>query len=249
MGRPRKMTTEQMISVVDSYYYAKAERNEKRMKCSLIAAYAVELGYQASGYDFARNFEIREHIERMKCWAEVEADNYNCNKNMTAYRNLDVVGFVRNNKEYHQLVKALTELDAHWKGVYEHADSIAEQNKKLMQEKAKGEAMLKETNAECESIKSDNTGLSRENNKLIAENRYLRKMLRTYLYPAVANEILLAENELTEADVRATDKAVADMTEFSAPLSLHKSVAHDLTILSEEDALLSRMWGECDDDF
>jgi regulator of replication initiation timing len=249
MARPRKMTVEQMISVVDSYYYARAERNEKRMKCSLIAAYAVELGYQASGYDFARNLEVREHIERMKCWAEVEADSYQCNKNMTAYKTLDVAGFIRNNKEYHQLVKALTELDAYWKRVYEHADATTEQNKKLMREKAKVETVLKETITECDNLKSDNAALSRENNKLIAENRYLRKMLRTYLYPAVANEILLAENELTEADVRATDKAIADMTEFSAPLSLHKSVTHDLKIQSEEDSLLSRMWGECDDDY
>jgi hypothetical protein len=39
------------------------------------------------------------------------------------------------------------------------------------------------------------------------------------------------------------------MTEFSVPLSLPESVAHDLAVQSEEDALLSRMWGECDDDF
>jgi predicted nuclease with TOPRIM domain len=249
MGRPRKMTVEQMISVVDSYYYARAERNEKRMKCSLIAAYAVELGYHAEGYDFARNMEVREHIERMKCYAEVEADDYEYNKVVTAYKNLDVTAFIRNNKEHLQLVKSLSELDAYWKRVYEYADATAAQNKKLMQEKAKSEAMLKETIAECDKAKSDNAALSREKNKLITENRYLRKMLRTYLYPAVANEILLEENELTEADVRATDKAIADMTEFSAPLSLHKSVAHDLAIQSEEDALLNRMWGECDDDY
>ena len=66
-------------------------------------------------------------------------------------------------------------------------------------------------------------------------------MLRTYLYPAVANEILLSKNELTEADVRATDKAIADMAEFSTPLSLHKSVAHDLAVQSEEDGLLSKI--------
>lgn len=56
----------------------------------------------------------------------------------------------------------------------------------------------------------------------------------------------MEENELSEADVRAADIAIADMTEFSAPLSLHKSVAHDLAVQSEEDALISRMLGECD---
>lgn len=98
MGRPRKMTVEQMISVVDSYYYAQAERNEKRMKC----------------------------------YAKVEADDYEYNKVVTAYKNLDVTAFIRNNKEHLQLVKPLSELDARWKRVYEHADVIAKQNKKLL---------------------------------------------------------------------------------------------------------------------
>lgn len=247
MARPRKMTVEQMISVVDSYYLARAERNEKLLKCSLIASYAVELGYQAEGYDFARNLEVREHIERMKCYAEVEAEDYHNEKILTAYKSLDVAGFIRSNKEYLQLVKALTELDSYWKRVYEQADMTAAQNKKLMREKANCESLLKEAVAEGGSLKSDNAALSRANNKLVAENRYLRKMLRTYLYPAVANEILLEEGELTEPDIRATDKAVSDMTEFSAPLSLRESVADDIQIQSEEEELLRRMWGKCDE--
>ncbi len=72
-------------------------------------------------------------------------------------------------------------------------------------------------------------------------------MLRMYLYPAVANEILIVEGELTEPDIRATDKAVLDMTEFSAPLSLRESVAADIQVQSEEDELLDRMWRECDE--
>lgn len=144
-------------------------------------------------------------------------------------------------------MKALTELDSYWKRVYEQADMTAAQNKKLMREKSKRESALKEAVAQGESLKSDNAALSRERNKLAAENRYLRKMLRMYLYPAVANEILIEEGELTEPDIRATDKAVLDMTEFSAPLSLRESVAADIQVQSEEDELLDRMWRECDE--
>jgi predicted nuclease with TOPRIM domain len=236
-----------MISIVDSYYLARAERNEKLLKCSLIAAYAVELGYQAEGYDFARNLEVREHIERMKCYAEVEAEDYQYEKIQTAYKSLDVAGFIRSNKEYLQLVKALTALDSYWKRVYEQADMTAAQNKKLMREKSNCESVLREAVAEGESLRADNAALSRTNNKLVAENRYLRKMLRTYLYPAVANEILIEEGELAAPDIRATDKAVLDMTEFSAPLSLRESVAADIRIQSEEEELLQRMWRECDE--
>jgi hypothetical protein len=248
MSRPRKMTTEQMISVVDSYYLTRADANEKLMKCSLIAAYAVELGYRAEGYDFARNMEVREHIERMKCFAEVEAERYQTRKAiMPAYKSLDIAGFIRNNRETTIIAKALAELDAYWKRIYEQAEKMATQNNVLMKEKVGYETLMKAEASARDSLDSDNTELSALNNKLAAENRYLRKMLRIYLYPAVANEILMKENVLKECDTQVSDAAVRDMTEFSAPQSLRESVASDLELLSEDEQLLAKMWRLCDE--
>jgi len=246
MARPRKMTTEQMISVVDSYYLTRANDNEKRLKCTLIADYAVELGYQVKGYDFARNWEVREHIERMKCYAEVQAEENMREKIASAYKSLDIAGFLRSNREYTQLVKALAELDAYWKRIYEHAEMASAKNKSLMEERSGYESALKESVAQHETLKADNAEISVKSNKLIIENRYLRKMLRTYLYPAVANEILIKENALKEAATQATETAVADMTEFNAPQSLRESVASDMAVQTEDEQLLSKMWGLCD---
>ena len=247
MARPRKMTTEQMISVVDSYYLTRAEDNEKHMKCSLIAAYAVELGYRAAGYDFARNMEVREHIERMKCFAEVQAENQMYEKIATAYKNLDIDGFIRRNSEYTQLAKALAELDAYWKRIYEHAEMISTQNKKLMKEKAGYEAALKKSVAMGEQLKADKTDLSVKNSKLSAENRYLRKMLRTYLYPAVADEILKNENEPPQTDTEVTKAAVCDFIENGIPKSFDASVSKDNQIQSETERFMEKLWRECDE--
>lgn len=246
MARPRKMTTEQMISVVDSYYLTRAEGNEKRLKCSLIAAYAVELGYSAEGYDFARNVEVREHLESMKDRMSAQVEHQVHGKNDTVYKSLDIAGFIRCNKEYTQLVKALTELDTYWARVYGQAEMAAAQNRALMKEKSGYESTLKESIVIQEELKAENTELSGRNNKLVVENRYLRKMLRTYLYPAVANEILVKERVLKETDTRATEEAVMDMTEFSAPQSLREAVASDLDIQSEETQLLANMWSGID---
>lgn len=247
MGRPRKMTVEQMIAVVDSYYLTRAESSGKLMKCSLIAAYAVELGYQAEGYDFARSLEVREHIEQMRHYAAAQPEHQNSEENLTSYKSLDVAGFVRSNRGQTQLAQALTELDAYWKRVYGQSEMAASRNRALMREKAGNESALKEAMAQSDKLKSDNAELSGINNKLISENRYLRKMLRTYLYPAVADEILLKENALIGLETRATEKAVSDMTEFHAPLSLRESVANDLHIQDEVNALLQRMWEKCDE--
>ena len=247
MARPRKMTTEQMISVVDSYYLTQAECNEKRLKCSLIAAYATTLGYRAEGYDFARNMEVREHIERMKCFAEVQAEEKTYDKIVATYKSLDVAGFIRTNKEYTQLAQALSELDAYWKRIYEYAEATSAQNKKLMKEKSACEAALKESIATAEQIKAERMDFSSKNNRLSAENRYLRKMLRTYLYPAVADEILRNENEPPQTDTEATQTAVCDFIENGIPKSFESSVSEDNKIQLEAEQLMKRLWEKCDE--
>ena len=156
------MTTEQMISVVDSYYLARAECNEKRLKCSLIAAYAVELGYEAKGYDVARNMEVREHIERMKCCAEAQSET----AVVPTYKSLDVAGFIRSNRGDAQLKQALTELDGYWGLVYRHAEMLADHGRELMKEKSGLEQALKEAGVLAENLRAEILELTGRNNKL-----------------------------------------------------------------------------------
>ena len=131
--------------------------------------------------------------------------------------------------------------------MYEQAEVTAEQNRRLMCEKAGYEAVRKELIKQAEELKTDNAGLVGRNGKLEAENRYLRKMLRKYLYPAVANEILLKENALKDVDTTVTEAAIMDMTEFNSPKSFNDSVSIDLDIQHEEERLIKIMWGLCDE--
>ncbi len=72
-------------------------------------------------------------------------------------------------------------------------------------------------------------------------------MLRVYLYPAVANEILIKENILKDVDTQVTDKTAKDMIELDTPQSLNETVTRDTAFQSEEECLLKKMWGLCDD--
>lgn len=244
MARPRKMTTEQMLSVVDSYYATKVEGNARLMKCSLIADYATSLGYAAEGYDFRRNPEVREHIECLKIEAEVFAEEVT----VTAFKGLDVAGFIRNNPSLAQLTQALTDLNDYWKRIYDHAEQISKENSALKKEKTEFQEEQKKAALSQEKLVNENAELSQRNNKLIVENRFLRKMLRTYLYPAIANEILVQEKALKGGvEKKVTDIAMRDMTELGAPKTLHEAVSKDISIQSEEEQLISRMWELCDE--
>ena len=75
----------------------------------------------------------------------------------------------------------------------------------------------------------------------------MRKVLKKYLYPAVANEILLEENAIKDAETHLTENAAMDMIEFDKPQSLDEHMRQDIRIQSEEERLLSKMWGICDE--
>jgi len=247
MARPRKLTTEQMIEIVDSYYLTRSDGNEKLLKCSLIAAYAAELGYCADGYDFRRNMEVREHIERLKTCAETCKEVYGEKYQPSAYKSLDVEGFIRNNNGNARLAGALREMDAYWRRVYEYSEQTAKQNRILMQEKAAHEITLREIGGEIDRLNEGYSDLSGKNGKLLIENRYLRKMLRTYLYPAVADEILRNENEPPQTDTEVTETAVCDFIENGQPKSFEASVSTDNKIQSDAERIMTRLWEMCDE--
>jgi len=247
MARPRKLTTEQMIEIVDSYYLTCCDGNEKLMKCTLIADYAVELGYTLQDYDFRRNMEVREHIERIKVCAETCKEVHGVKYEPSAYKNLDIEGVIRNNTNNGSLTDSLMGLDAYWKRVYEFSEQASKQNRVLMREKAAHEAMVQDMTSVLDGLKVENSELSLKNNKLSVENKYLRKMIRTYLYPAVADEILRDENEPPQTNTKATDSAKYDFIGGNPPRSFENAVSKDDEIQSEAERFIMKLRGMCDE--
>jgi regulator of replication initiation timing len=246
MARPRKLTNEQMIQIVDSYYLARADGNEKRMKCSLIAEYAQLLGYSVEAYDFRRNLEVREHIERIKVFAEVslEVDGKKYTPAPSAYKVLDVEGFIRNNAGAERLAYALRELDAYWQKVFEYTGYAKSRIEGLLKEKASLDTAIQQKDDEISILNAEISEVSTGNNKLTTENRYLRKMLRTYLYPAVADEILRRDNEPPQTDTSITEAASADFISDNMPLSFEASASKDVRIQSDAEQFIAKLWEE-----
>jgi hypothetical protein len=96
------MTIEQMLEVVDEYFMNEAAGDTKLLKCSLIAAYAVKMGYEADGYDFRRNLEVRSRIAGLK-----STNGVLCGTAPAVYKSLDAEEFMRCNRGEEQLKKAL----------------------------------------------------------------------------------------------------------------------------------------------
>ena len=240
MARPKKTDSEDLVAIVDAYFTTEAAGNPAKLKCSLLEEYATRLGKQAKAYDFRRDEKVRQRMEELKMLAMNE--NGMGIQLGNPYKNLDVARIMKSRQDPDEFRTALGELDAYWRNVYESTlkirqDAGAEaEEKRQLKEKC---ALLQQEN---EAVRKEHAVARAEVRHLTVENRYLRKMLRTYLYPALANEILADENQLKNPDTDVTPQARDKLIDGKFPSAVSAVLAEDKGIISKEEELLRLMW-------
>ena len=194
MARPRKADADELIQLVDSYFTTEAAGDPSKLKCSFLERFAARNGRDIKAYDFRRYPEVRERMEELK--AMVLNENGMQMLKGNSYKSLDIASVLKARRDPDELRKVLGEMDTYWKQVYEKCISLSRENIEFQNTIRQ---LKNDNSAFAQSVQAKETDTGRilwEKNKLAAENRYLRKMLKTYLYPAVANEILKQENLL-----------------------------------------------------
>ena len=242
MARPRKADADELIQLVDSYFTTEAAGDPSKLKCSFLERFAARNGKDIKAYDFRRYPEVRERMEELK--AMVLNENGMQMLQGNSYKSLDITRVLKARRDPDELREILGEMDGYWKQVYEKCIALSRKNMEFQ----KTIRQLQNDNAAlAQDIQVKETGvdgISKENNKLVAENRYLRKMLKTYLYPAVANEILKQENLLGNPDTEVTGTAMENLADGRIPVSFSEAVSVDRKERSREEELLQRMWAE-----
>lgn len=233
MARPRKLSTEEMLHIVDSYYETNGDPD--MLKCSFLEEYAISLGVNVKAYDFRRNESVRKRMEELRVIGGTG------NAGAIAYKGMDVDALLNRSRTREALRNSLLELDETWRRVYERAAVLTQRNTSLLADIFAKKQELEALTAQNSELESVNSMLKKSSNLLVLENRYLKKMLKQYLYPAIANEILISENVLEQADTIVAGEAMANLVDPAIPASFSSSVAVDTAMLSREEALLERM--------
>jgi cell division protein FtsB len=158
-----------------------------------------------------------------------------------AYKSIDVDALLNRNYTREMLKSSIIELDETWRRVYVQAADLSRTNTSLLSALAKKEQAFGAITAEKDTCEEQIKSLKHDLAALAVENRYLRKSLREYLYPAIANEILKQEHVLEQADTEVLPEAMAALADSGAPLSFSASVAQDKSAISREEAILKRV--------
>lgn len=240
MARPKKIGSDELVRIIDSYYSTEVAGDPAKLKCSLLEQYALTIGQSAKAYDFRRDAKARERIEELKELAEKE--QIPTGKNGQAYKNLDInrILGVRRNPE--ELARILSQIDRGWGQVYEEAV----QSRKLVTELQMENGTLKKEKKEfldqLDRINKEKQKAIKEAKRLTAENRYFKRMLKTYLYPAIANEILVSEGQIKNPDTKVTDIAKDTFIDSQFPSSVSETVKRDAKEIRTIEDAAAALW-------
>lgn len=186
MGRPKKISSEKMVQLLEAYYESDGCGDPSRLKFSRLEIYAASQGFDIKAYDFKRDPAVRQRILELEKEHEILME-----QQMTvAYKTLDIEGLLKRCRTVDDIIAALQGMDEYWKKACEHASSVLNRDKQFMSEKAAYERKVRKLEQELEENKALLQDAQSGSRKYEQENIYLRRMIKTHLYPALANELL-----------------------------------------------------------
>ena len=188
MARKKYIDNQELLLLFEHYLLEHCSNNPRLFKIPQFGDYLRSNGFpQVADTTIRRNKEFRQALnDKLELF---EDDSY---QTVITYKTLDVERFLMTNRTPKAIKSALVELNAHYKRIVDAAIAYkdeVESLKKRMEELKSEVAQLKESKYVFDEQ-------ARANKELEGENKKLRKLLKTSLYPEIANELLKEEGLL-----------------------------------------------------
>ena len=188
MARKKYIDNQELLLLFEHYLLEHCSNNPRLFKIPQFGNYLRSNGFpQVADTTIRRNKEFRQALnDKLELF---EDDTY---QTVTTYKTLDVERFLTTNRTPKAIKSALVELNGHYKRIVDAAIAYkdeVESLKKRMEELKSEVAQLKESKYVFDEQ-------ARANKELEGENKKLRKLLKTSLYPEIANELLKEEGLL-----------------------------------------------------
>lgn len=191
MGRPKKISSQELVALTDEYFEAECYGDPRRLKFSKIGAFARNKGIDVADYDFKRDESVRRRINELAALTDMAKEE----ERATAYRTLDIEALLKKCRTVDDITAALREMDGYWKKTCDYAQSLIARDQKFMNEKSSMERKIRSLEEEIKLLTESAKVTQIKVNAVSRENVYLRRMLKTYLYPSLANELLRENGE------------------------------------------------------
>ena len=203
VGRPKAAENTELVRLTEEYYISECHGDTDALKYQLIANYAQKHGYQYAEHLFRRNDFVRQRIEDIKHGFIPEPSKAVVSLNQEVFVQLNVPEFLARNRRPEDLALSLEQRDDYYHSIYDRAMTAVSAMNEL-------HAQTISLNAELHKVKEEYAGQIQELKKKIAEDEkqnkqliasskspellkevhFLKKFIRTYVNPEMANLIL-----------------------------------------------------------
>lgn len=186
MARTKKITTEQLIGLIDNYAF---DYPREKIKIPALSNYICKKGFDVAAYLIRRDGVAREYIDKLNA-----QDNNEMQRNVVTYHQLDLEKFISTNGTREKMKTALAQRDTYYASIASCAAKAFAENKDLkasIEYYRKANEELK-TKLEEKAQKTENKAIRKRE----AVIRGLKKLLDDYVYPEVANQLLVKEGLL-----------------------------------------------------
>ncbi len=192
MARPKLIEDSVLLDLIKKYFDEECNNDTKKLKTAEITRYINRNGYPDYPVTTLRRTSIAvEYIEELK--KSLSDDNY---ITLVSYQTVDAAALVESNRSKDSLIKAINERDCYYKKVADSAVYYLEKYNKLnqqLEDEKKNNEILAAKNKELENLVAQ---YKAEIKTLKVERKAYKTVVNTYVYPELANELLVKEGAL-----------------------------------------------------
>lgn len=226
MARPRLFTEDELIALINEYYLKYPNR---MIKTSDLERYANAHGRpNFKAYSIRRCPKAKQYIDQINANNQVTLET-----TIVTWRQLDVDAFLNLNRSRNDLKNALIQRDNYYGEVCRSAGEFLRDKEHL-------EDKIRQMKSEINDLKSQIAELEQMNTNKI--NRYsqemlskMKKVLDTYVYPDIANDILKKEGLDSLFSLYVNPESVE--SEMITPESVLEISSNQTTTSDEDDTV------------
>mgnify|MGYP000191871532 FL=1 len=213
MARKKLISDEELVEMFEHYLEEKCNSNIKLFKLPQFGEHLRTNGYsKVADTTIRRNDAFRALLEDLK--AQSDDEDF---QTIITYKTLDVENFMRTNRTPRAMKAALMELNRHYKRIVKVALQFKDEAETLREKNKKVELKIEKAENEEKEMK-----------ELQDEVVKLRSILKTSVYPEIANE-LLKEEGLLKSDT----KVITDIFLASQIITADTEIAFSKETISQ----------------
>jgi len=214
MARRKHIEDVEIIEHFEKYLQEECSNNVSLFKIPRFGDYLRKNGFPSvADTTLRRNNGFRELLAERKAKYEEEEEEY---RTVITYKTIDVDSFMATNRTPNAIRTGLSELNLYYKKVAEAALEFKNENEKLQDENEE----LKEQIQQLLQKETSRKALETENIKL-------RALIKSSVYPEIANELLKEEGILQSEQQVITDEFMANnILTADSEINFHSNITN-----------------------